>query len=378
MWGTAFAGLADLCSCVAFVWGVSRHDNEGAVSRVDTTVRVALIEPTDQRWRDTLAAIRHDFYHLPEYASLESSRLGGTAVGVYVDEPGVRLLMPLIRRSIPGSDACDLISPYGYASPIAQFDDVALLRGALSAVVQNLRDSGSVSLFARLHPILELPDGAFKDLGVLVEHGQTVSINLRQNDTRQWNGIRYSHRRSVNHSERSGHRAFIDDTGEHFDRFITLYLDTMRRKNAAAEYFFSRDYFSGLRLGLRENLHLCVVEIDGSIACAGLFGETDGIVQYHLSGDDEQTLRLSPSKFMINHVRQWATQRGAEVLHLGGGVGGANDSLMFFKAGFSHCRRPFKTWRVVLDERRYAELSGADPDPTGFFPAYRGAPSHAS
>nr|WP_238997377.1 GNAT family N-acetyltransferase [Mycolicibacterium sp. CBMA 361] len=263
------------------------------------------------------------------------------------------MLMPLIRRSIPGSDACDLISPYGYASPIAQFDDVALLRGALSAVVQNLRDSGSVSLFARLHPILELPDGAFKDLGVLVEHGQTVSINLRQNDTRQWNGIRYSHRRSVNHSERSGHRAFIDDTGEHFDRFITLYL-------------------------LRENLHLCVVEIDGSIACAGLFGETDGIVQYHLSGDDEQTLRLSPSKFMINHVRQWATQRGAEVLHLGGGVGGANDSLMFFKAGFSHCRRPFKTWRVVLDERRYAELSGADPDPTGFFPAYRGAPSHAS
>ena len=30
----------------------------------------------------------------------------------------------------------------------------------------------------------------------------------------------------------------MDDTGEHLDRFITLYLDTMRRQNAAAEYFF--------------------------------------------------------------------------------------------------------------------------------------------
>ncbi|OKH79435.1 hypothetical protein EB75_24100 [Mycobacterium sp. ST-F2] len=357
---------------------MSRYDNEDMVSRVDTAVRVDLIEPTDQRWRDALAMIRHDFYHLPEYVSLESDRLGGTAVGVYIDEPGVRLLMPLIRRTIPGSAACDLIAPYGYASPIAQFDDAAILRRAFAAAVQNLRDSGFVSVFVRLHPILELPDGAFEDVGTLVEHGQTVSINLRQNDTRQWNSIRYSHRRSVGQSERLGHRVFIDDTGEHFDRFIALYLDTMRRKNAAAEYFFSRDYFSRLWQGLRGNLHLCVVEIDGSIACAGLFSETNGIVQYHLSGDDGQMVKLSPSKFMINHVRQWATGRGAEVLHLGGGVGGTNDSLMFFKAGFSDCRRPFKTWRVVLDERLYAELSGSAPDATGFFPAYRGGHSHAS
>ena len=35
-------------------------------------------------------------------------------------------------------------------------------------------------------------------------------------------------------------------------------------------------------------------------------------------------------------------------------------------------------WRVVLDERLYAELSGSAPDATGFFPAYRGGHSHAS
>src|SRR6185312_5908609 len=35
-----------------------------AVSRVDTTMHVDLIEPTDRRWRDTLVMIRHDFCHL--------------------------------------------------------------------------------------------------------------------------------------------------------------------------------------------------------------------------------------------------------------------------------------------------------------------------
>ena len=59
-------------------------------------------------------------------------------------------------------------------------------------------------------------------------------------------GIRARYRMFLNRSERLGHRAFMDDTGEHLDRFIALYLDTMRRQNAAAEYFFSRDYLSGL------------------------------------------------------------------------------------------------------------------------------------
>jgi hypothetical protein len=339
-------------------------------------MHVDLIEPTDRRWRDTLAMIRHDFYHLPEYVSLESSRLGGTAVAAYVEQPGVRLVLPLIRRAIPRSDAFDLVSPYGYPCPIGQFEDAALMRGAFSAVVQTLREQGFVSMFVRLHPILELPDDAFTGLGTLVEHGQTVSIDLRQNEAEQWHGIRRDHRASLNRSARLGHRAFMDDTGEHLDRFITLYLDTMRRQNAAAEYFYSRDYLSGLWRELRGHVHLGVVEIDGSIVCAGLFGESNGIIQYHLSGNEEQALKLSPMKILLNHARQWATQRGATVLHLGGGVGGAQDSLMLFKAGFSDRRHLFKTWRVVLDEQRYTELSGKELGANGFFPAYRGEDLH--
>ena len=163
----------------------------------------------------------------------------------------------------------------------------------------------------------------------------------------------------------------MDDTGEHLDRFIALYLDTMRRQNAAPEYFFSRDYLSGLWQQLRGHIHLGVVEVEGSVVCAGLFGESNGIVQYHLSGTDERALELSPLKTLIDFGRRWATQRGADTLHLGGGVGSAQDSLMHFKAGFSDRRHLFKTWRVVLDERQYTKLSGKEPESTGYFPAYR-------
>lgn len=45
---------------------------------------------------------------------------------------------------------------------------------------------------------------------------------------------------------------------------------------------------------------------------------------------------------------------------------------MHFKTGFSDQRHLFKTWRVVLDEQRYAEISVVALRSTEFFPAYRG------
>jgi hypothetical protein len=87
-----------------------------------------------------------------------------------------------------------------------------------------------------------------------------------------------------------------------------------------------------------------------------LCGESSGIVQYHLSGTEGRALELSQLKILINCARRWATRRGATVLHLGGGVGSAQDSLMHFKPGFSDRRHFFKTWHVALDEQRYADL----------------------
>jgi hypothetical protein len=80
---------------------------------------------------------------------------------------------------------------------------------------------------------------------------------------------------------------------------------------------------------------------------------------------------------LLQFVRGWAKERKNLWMHLGGGVGGKQDSLFRFKAGFSHSRHPFRTLRVVLDKAAYAELVRAhDPtvDPTqldGFFPLYR-------
>jgi len=186
------------------------------------------------------------------------------------------------------------------------------------------------------------------------------------------------HRNEINRSTRAGHRAFFDETFEHADRFVDIYQATMRRVGAGASYFFDRTYLDGLHSALGDRLKLGVVAIDGEVAAGALFVKTGEIVQYHLSGTDDRFLRERPTKLLLHFVRGWAKEAGAHWLHLGGGVGGLEDSLFKFKAGFSKTFFPFYTLRMIVNSdvyRAYANVKYPDADGdallNGFFPLYR-------
>ncbi len=124
---------------------------------------------------------------------------------------------------------------------------------------------------------------------------------------------------------------------------------------------------------------MCVLTDTNEVAAAGLFVVTDGIVQYHLGGTATPFLSLAPSKLMFDFMWRWAQERAHRVLHLGGGVGGVEDSLFQFKAGFSSTRGEFQTYRIILDHKRNSSLeqaanlqiSSSDQEAAAFFPAYR-------
>jgi lipid II:glycine glycyltransferase (peptidoglycan interpeptide bridge formation enzyme) len=175
------------------------------------------------------------------------------------------------------------------------------------------------------------------------------------------------------------------DTGwVHFSLFKRLYAMTMERHAASPFYRFDDAYFDGLREALGERIHLAVAERHGTVVAASLFVETNGIVQYHLSGNDGSGADVHPTKLLMDFARRWAKSRGNRYLHLGGGVGGRHDSLLRFKLGFSPLVKPYWTLRIVIDEPRYGQLV-ADRDSTldpavrdGYFPLYRAEPPDAA
>ena len=344
-------------------------------------MKTELLDADDPAWAALLSDAQHDFYHLPGYASVCAAQEEGEAKAILVTDGGRSMLLPLVLRPITRGGR-DATSPYGYPGPVVRGSaDASFVADALASGLSFLASEGVVSLFVRLHPILNcaLPEVA----GEIVHHGDTVDIDLTLPEEELWKQTRPNHRTQINRAMRAGRVAAFDDKWTRFDAFKRLYSMTMSHVSASSYYFFDEGYFDDLRDALGDRIHLCVVGADQSIAVAGLFVETDGIVQYHLSGSDPAFAREGLTKLMFHHVRSWAKARGNRHFHLGGGVGGADDPLLHFKAGFSPLRRPFHTLRAILDEREYARHVQAHAAEigsslsAGFFPAYRAPRSGA-
>jgi hypothetical protein len=223
-------------------------------------LRCRLLTVDDHVWTSFLSQTPHDFYHLPSYVALEAIRESGQPLALLVEGNGARLLLPLVIRPIPGGGH-DATSPYGYPGPLVSgTDDPSFLHDAMAAGSRFLASEGIVSVFVRLHPLLNPvpPDG----VGTVVRHGETVSIDLWRPTEVIWRQTRHDHRREITRALAAGHRVSIGRWDPHFEAFKHQYRATMERVGAAPRYLFGDAYFEELRGALGERLHLATVEVD--------------------------------------------------------------------------------------------------------------------
>ena len=344
-----------------------------------------------EEWRAVLERCGgYDVYHLPEYHRLAEEQEGARAALCVCEAGRTVLAMPLLLREVsevPGlgrPDLRDATSVYGYPGPLCsvQHPPQQVLRSFVAALRRLLEQEKVIAAFSRLHPFLENQETILDSLGGdVLEIGPTVAIDLEQPVEAQWRQYRSNHRRDIGKARREGVICVHDDTWTYLDSFIRIYHDTMRRADASDTYLFDPTYFSRLRELLGTHIHLFAALRDGQVLSAALFTLCNSIIQYHLGGTDSRYLALAPSKLVFDTVRLWGNEIGARVLHLGGGVGGGQDSLYRFKAGFSRARFQYKVWQMVVDQAAYAQClrqraawnraQGLETVADDYFPAYR-------
>jgi len=337
-----------------------------------------LITPSDPVWNDLLSRCRHDVYHTPGWTITSEIGEGGTGLGIHARDGHAELFVPLLRREL-GNGEWDASSPYGYAGPICNDGaSHAFLDAAFQSMVETLKSESCVSWFMRLHPLLNA-DWQIAS-GLTVDHGPTVSIDLTQSQEMLRQNLRPAHRRAIRKACEQGMTVSIDTAREHMEAFIDVYHSDMRRLGASSHYLFGRDYFHSLFSTLPDNALLMIAKYRGEFAGGVIFtlAPSAGIMQYHLSTTHAAHRALQPAKLIVHTAALWGKHAGYHQLHLGGGIGAAEDSLFLFKRGFSHDMRRFRSQRVLVDHQKYRRLSGlgddARLDVDGFFPAYRQQP----
>ena len=349
--------------------------------------RLQVLQTSQEReWSDVLSRVaQHDFYHLAAYHRIAEERGEGIAHLFAYRDGEFTIALPLLLRPIElsGGEAWhDATSVYGYAGPLASHVDMPaeVVRNFHEALKEALVKRGVVTVFSRLHPLIP-QTRILAGIGDCRPEGETVSIDLTLIQETQWAQYRASYKSSIKKLRRAGLVCLRDDDKRHLVDFSRIYHQTMRRVNAHESYFFKPDYFTCLAERLGPALELFVVKLDGVIIGAALFTLCDGIVQYHLGGTSDDFVKIAPTPLLIDTARLWANERGARTMHLGGGVGSKEDSLFFFKSGFSQRRHTFPTWRWVIEPETYRKLcdektsrnvaGGLQWTSADFFPQYR-------
>jgi len=334
------------------------------------------VVPEAAEWAWALREAGHDVYHLPEYVVLEARLSGGVAVAFWYREDSRIFLLPLILHAIPDSSWSDAASPYGYPGPVSNADpaDTGFWLRACQAMIRTLVQRGVVTAFVRLHPLLPAPLPVLGEVGVIIRHGETVSVDLTLSTEEMWRQTRRGHRREIGQARKANIDVVIDDW-KRLDEWLPIYHDNMRRLGAAPYYFFPAEHLAALHDALGERIHLVLAINDGTVLGGNMFFEYHGIVEGYLASTRREDA-CHADKLLYHEVELWTKTRGNSVYHLGGGLGGAEDALFWYKTGFSKRTHPFHTWRVVADQDAFAALlrrKGADPTATpttGYFPPY--------
>lgn len=338
---------------------------------------------TDRKeWNSLLDKIDHyDYYHTYDYHQITKEN-GDKPVMIHYSEGNINIALPLLIRKIWDTPYNDATSVYGYAGPLTQNIEPAFDNSEFKQQLHSyLRDNNIISIFSRLHPFLPTQRFVLKNIGDITPMGKIVNIDLTKDLDKQRQAYQKRLKTYVNKA-RNEYSVAKAKTKSEILKFIELYYDNMRRVDASPGYFFKHDYFFDLMASEDFKAEVLMARVKGSQEIIGgaMFIKKNNIVQYHLSGANEEYLHLNPIKLLIDEARISATEENFTFLNLGGGIGSKEDSLFHFKAGFSKDHRVFSIWKFIVNNEIYDNLvqerlkdipQNLHNDLGSYFPRYR-------
>lgn len=320
-------------------------------------------------------SLTYDVFHTWNYHSLNTE--GEPLLFVYQEGP-VLIALPVIKRKIENSPFFDMTSAYGYCGPTSNME-LSNLPGTTianfkAAFVNFMKQENAICIFSRLHPFLN-QQRILESIGGLHDNGTTLYMDLSLPIEQQ--RLAYDKRlcRQIRKLREKGYVIKEGSCPREIKKFTEMYRQNMDRVQASKNYYFDEQYFSDLLNVDGFESKLLLIYDGAELTCGALILLSDNIIRNHLSATSPGYLKESPSKLLTDEISMMGRRLGKKIFHLGGGVGGKEDSLFAFKWLFSNLQVKDRTWRYINDQQAYNNLvlkagaeAGTGPD---YFPLYR-------
>jgi hypothetical protein len=317
----------------------------------------------------------YEGFHTWYYHSLNNE--GEPVLFVYEEEQ-LFIALPVIKRKIENSDYFDMTCVYGYSGPISNQGladlPMATITQFRASFINFMKAESAICIFSRLHPFLNQHQ-LLENIGGIKDNGTTlyVDLSLSVEDQRENYDKRLG--RQIRSLRKMGFIIKEAESINEIEDFAEMYRKNMDRLNASSNYYFDVQYFVNLLNDESIENKLVLIYDGPNLMCGAILLLSDLIIRNHLSATSPDYLNVSPSKLLTDEISLIGRRLGKKIFHLGGGVGGKEDSLFNFKKLFSNLQVRDRIWCYVNDESVYNEFvlkSGIEADTeVSFFPLYR-------
>ncbi len=312
-------------------------------------------------------------YHTWYYHSLD--KRGSPLLFVY-KEVDTFIAIPLIKREIADSKMFDFTSVYGYSGPISnkQFNEIdsqIILNFELS-FKDFVKNEQSISVFSRLHPFFNQLL-LLNKMGGIKSNGKTIYMDLTMTLEQQRENYNKRLLRQVKQLRKKEYVIKEANTINEVRIFTNMYKENMDRLSATDDYYFDETYFANMLLSKELKCKLILIYSGTEAICGAIIAFSNSIIRNHLSATNYNYIKESPSKLLTDEISIIGRKMGLKYFHLGGGVGGKEDSLFTFKSYFSNLFIEDYIWCYVSDDHAYQTLvndKNIIPN-SNFFPLYR-------
>ncbi|MCK9471966.1 MAG: GNAT family N-acetyltransferase [Bacilli bacterium] len=338
------------------------------------------------KWNKIVKSFKdHDVYYLAEYSKAFQIHGDGDPILFYFDNGKIRAINVVMKRDIaldtnfknkiPIDTYFDIITPYGYGGWIIEgvkenYCDI------FQSYEQYYSKNSIVCEFVRFHPILQNSMGLEASYNI-TDLGKTISIDLLSKE-QIFADFTSKNRNMIRKALKNDVAIYWGRSPYLFEKFEQIYNATMDKDDATEYYYFDNDFYGSILNDLKHNCLIFYAIYENKIISMSLIIFANNKAHYHLSGSEKEYQHLAPTNLLLHEASIWALENGFQTLHLGGGLGGKEDSLFSFKKAFNREKvNKYYIGKKIFNNEAYRELteirkpeSNFDPN-SNFFPIYR-------
>ncbi len=290
-----------------------------------------------------LPSDQQDIYYTPEYYRLYEKNGDGKAMCFVYKQDKNLALYPILHNSINklgyhlDNEYFDIQGAYGYNGVISTTQSESFRNGFYNEFDTFCIDNNIVAEFVRFNPLLKNHQFSCDHLEVLFDR-KTIALNLCQSYDYIWSNQYSSNNRNTIRKGQKTLRVEISKAETDLDKFIKMYLFTMKRVKANQYYLFPDKYFSNLISFFPNNLYIFSAFESGNADPIGamlimIFKEK---AHYHLSARSNDCTNNSVTNILLDEAIKFSKASNCKIFHFGGGnTDEENDPLFKFKKNFS-------------------------------------------